>query len=107
MMPAMTSVAEELPSPDQLGDRPRLEGAPGRPMRCAPVGGLRDRPKTELGEVVLQPGEHSRDRMAGSQAGLDVRADQPRPDGALVVGQIALRLIAAMLGLVRRIRRVE
>ena len=41
-------------TPDQLGDRPRLEGASRGGVRGVAVGGLRDRAQPELGQVELE-----------------------------------------------------
>ena len=73
-----------------LGDRPGLERAAGGDVRRDAVRGLRDRAEPPLAEMRLDPGEHAVDRDAGAPGRVDVRADQPRPDGALVVGGVAL-----------------
>ena len=75
----------------QLGHRPGLERAAGRGVRRRSVRRLGDRAEPPLAEVARETVEQVVGRHADAAGGVDVRADQPRPDGALVVGRVALR----------------
>ena len=73
-----------------LRDGPCLERASCRNVGRITVGGFGYRAEAPLAEVGLQRVEDARGAYAGRVRGVDVRADQPRPHGALVVGTVAL-----------------
>ena len=48
---SLLGAARDIPSPDLLGDGPRLERTPGRAMRGVAVGGLQNGPEAVLAEM--------------------------------------------------------
>ena len=85
-------------NPQHLGDRPGLERAAGRGVRRGAVGRLRDRAEAPLAEVRLEPVEQPVDRRRRrARAASTYGPEQPGPDGALVVGRVALGRAAAVV----------
>src|SRR3954451_25117941 len=89
------SVAAAL-GPQQLCHRPGLEGAARGGVGRAAVGRLRHGAEAPFLEVQHETVEQFTVVGARSSAGVDVRPDDPGPDGALVVGAVACRPVAAV-----------
>ncbi len=96
---------EPAPDAEHLGDRPGLERAAGRGVWRRAVGCLRDRAETPVPEVCLEPVQQVVDGETDVARRIDVRADQPRPDGALVIGGVAFGRPAAVIRLVGGVAR--
>src|SRR5712691_13051315 len=95
-----------MPGAQRLGHAPRLrDAAPGR-ERWIAVEDLGDGADTVVGEVMLKR-RQERARRLRVAVDLEVsqreRTKEPRPDRALVVGAVALALIAAVPALVLRV----
>src|SRR5579862_8178470 len=85
------------PHAQHLGDRPGLVRAAGRDVRRRAVRRLGDRAEPPLAEVRFDPAEDPVDIAADAPGGVEVGAEEPRPDGALVVRRVALRGPAAVI----------
>src|SRR5712691_1341825 len=95
---------ELVPGAQRLGDAPRLrDAAPGR-ERWIAIEDLGHGADAVIGEVVR---ERRQERARRLRVAVDLevsereRTEEPRPDRALVVGAVALALIAAVAALVR------
>src|SRR2546428_13137072 len=99
-----------MPGAQRLGDGPRLRDAPARCKRRIAVEDLGDGAEPVVAEVM----RHRREEGAcclGVAVHLEVsereRAEEERPHRALVVGAVAVPLIAAVLALVLRVAWTE
>src|SRR5678815_2657791 len=100
--------------PGDLGDAPCLSEAAARGVRRVAVENLRDRSEPRFADVRAQwsePEAHGAPRLLRVSEHPEVRvgerAEQPGPDGPLMVGEVALPLRAGASGPVARVLRVE
>src|SRR5882724_7531722 len=95
-----------MPSPQRLGDRPRLGDAPAWCKRRIAIEDLGDRPEPVVAEVMRHWREEGACRL-GVAVHLEVRererAEEERPHRALMISAVAVPLIATVMALVLRV----
>jgi hypothetical protein len=93
-----------------FGDAPRLRDTAARRIRRLGVEDLADRSGARIAQM---DGVGLHEIVRGAAGGgvdleprVDIRTDEPRPDGALMVGGVAGAEVAVVLRLVRRVAGV-
>jgi len=92
---------------EDLGDRPGLKRTAGARVRRGAVGRLGHGAEAPLAEVCFDPGEDTVGGHARPGRGVDVRPEQPRPHGALVVHDVPLGRVPAGARAVARVVGAE
>src|SRR5438067_1063100 len=103
-------ICQQPPNPQCLGYAPGLGDAPNGPVGRITLQDLRDTAQSCIAQVVLERTQHGQGGRAISmhaEMSFGVCAAEPRPDRPLVIGAIALHLVADVVAAVGRVVRAE